>query len=495
MDVTETMKEAGSENDTVRKSERKPVKKKFDDFEIDVRKKARLENDEGNDSSMIEYQNVDKEQEISSENQFDIDPTQNESIVFTIEERIGESNILEKLKTLESSESDNNNHCSEPRRLTVKELLEIVEPKMSVSEFQNLVQSKSLNDSPVKKPPSTKRFRNEWLKMSEFKEWLQPHSLRDKAFCTICNKVLNAGKSELEKHGATRKHYTLLEQWRSSSNDFLERPRSSITGSPVSNSMFNAAPFRRKHSSESSNDGGPAIQVPDSRPQLEIVIPSGDEETEEYDYELEENDGKRYSNHSFAQPVKHKEKDNSSQSKAAAVSKAAPFWKASAIVNGHVTELKLSDYKGRYIVLIFYPQDFSRVCQSELLAISDRISEFRALNAEVVACSVDSFLAHQVWCRTPRSEGGLANPKIALLSDPTHSISKDYGCFMPELGHTLRAYYIIDHRGIIRQITINDISVGRSTDELLRLVEAFQQTDETEASAPADWKSGQPLYS
>ncbi|CAH0386301.1 unnamed protein product [Bemisia tabaci] len=220
----------------------------------------------------------------------------------------------------------------------------------------------------------------------------------------------------------------------------------------------------------------------------------GDEETEEYDYELEENDGKRYSNHSFAQPVKHKEKDNSSQSKAA-VSKAAPFWKASAIVNGHVTELKLSDYKGRYIVLIFYPQDFSRVCQSELLAISDRISEFRALNAEVVACSVDSFLAHQVWCRTPRSEGGLANPKIALLSDPTHSISKDYGCFMPELGHTLRAYYIIDHRGIIRQITINDISVGRSTDELLRLVEAFQQTDETEASAPADWKSGQPLYS
>lgn len=80
----------------------------------------------------------------------------------------------------------------------------------------------------------------------------------------------------------------------------------------------------------------------------------------------------------------------------------------------------------------------SRICPSELIALSDRVSEFRALNTEVVACSVDSYLSHQAWSRTLRSDGGIAIPKMPLLSDPTHAISKSYGCYLPELGHSLR---------------------------------------------------------
>ncbi|CAH0386299.1 unnamed protein product [Bemisia tabaci] len=379
----------------------------------------------------------------------------------------------------ESAEQDMN----APRRS-----YNIIQTPINTVDLSSINAISSSPEAKVSSKRRTQKYRKAWEDLPECRGWLEP--LDDnvyKAKCIACDKEMMADVTVIRNHAQAKKH---LKNCENMQDEKL---------SAVCKKSFEAAKKSRKATGKAASWSTSDAKVSTDNDDIQIIdfdslSIKGDEETEEYDYELEENDGKRYSNHSFAQPVKHKEKDNSSQSKAA-VSKAAPFWKASAIVNGHVTELKLSDYKGRYIVLIFYPQDFSRVCQSELLAISDRISEFRALNAEVVACSVDSFLAHQVWCRTPRSEGGLANPKIALLSDPTHSISKDYGCFMPELGHTLRAYYIIDHRGIIRQITINDISVGRSTDELLRLVEAFQQTDETEASAPADWKSGQPLYS
>jgi len=87
------------------------------------------------------------------------------------------------------------------------------------------------------------------------------------------------------------------------------------------------------------------------------------------------------------------------------------------------------------LIVIVYS---SRICPSELIALSDRVSEFRALNTEVVACSVDSYLSHQAWSRTLRSDGGIAIPKMPLLSDPTHAISKSYGCYLSELGHSLR---------------------------------------------------------
>lgn len=131
------------------------------------------------------------------------------------------------------------------------------------------------------------------------------------------------------------------------------------------------------------------------------------------------------------------------------------------------------------------------VCPTEILAFSDRADEFRKLNTEVVACSVDSHFTHLAWINTPRKEGGLGMIKIPLISDITHAIGKDYGVYLEDLGHTLRGLFIIDDKGILRQITMNDLPVGRSVDETLRLVQAFQYTDHHGEVCPAGWKPGQ----
>lgn len=124
------------------------------------------------------------------------------------------------------------------------------------------------------------------------------------------------------------------------------------------------------------------------------------------------------------------------------------------------------------------------------MAFSDRIEEFRKINTEVIACSVDSHFTHLAWINTPRKEGGLGNIQIALLSDLTRKISKDFGVYLEDLGHTLRGLFIIDPKGILRQITMNDLPVGRSVDETLRLVQAFQYTDTHGEVCPAGWKPG-----
>ncbi|KAG2456819.1 PRDX4 protein, partial [Polypterus senegalus] len=159
------------------------------------------------------------------------------------------------------------------------------------------------------------------------------------------------------------------------------------------------------------------------------------------------------------------------------ISKPAPNWEGTAVINGEFKELKLSDYKGKYLVFFFYPLDFTFVCPTEIIAFSDRVHEFHAINAEVVACSVDSQFTHLAWINTPRKQGGLGTLKIPLLSDLTHQISKDYGVYLEDQGHTLRGLFIIDNKGVLRQITMNDLPVGRSVDETLRLVQAFQYTD------------------
>ncbi|XP_044259943.1 peroxiredoxin-2-like [Tribolium madens] len=175
----------------------------------------------------------------------------------------------------------------------------------------------------------------------------------------------------------------------------------------------------------------------------------------------------------------------------AVISKPAPFWESTAVVDGEFVQLKSTDFLGKYLVFFFYPLDFTFVCPTEILAFSDRIQEFRDINTEVVACSVDSHFTHLAWINTPRKEGGLGKVKIPLLSDLNHSISKSYGVFLEDLGHTLRGLFIIDTKGVLRQITMNDLPVGRSVDETLRLVQAFQYTDKHGEVCPAEWKPGQ----
>ncbi|KAG2231211.1 hypothetical protein INT48_001213, partial [Thamnidium elegans] len=170
--------------------------------------------------------------------------------------------------------------------------------------------------------------------------------------------------------------------------------------------------------------------------------------------------------------------------------KQAPAFTAPAVVDGEFKDISLSDYKGKYVVFFWYPMDFTFVCPTEILAFSERIAEFEALDTAVIGASTDSEFSHLAWINTPRKQGGLGEMKIPLLADKTKSIAKDYGVLIEEAGIALRGLFIIDPKGTVRQITINDLPVGRSVDEVLRLVEAFKFTDEHGEVCPANWTAG-----
>jgi len=174
----------------------------------------------------------------------------------------------------------------------------------------------------------------------------------------------------------------------------------------------------------------------------------------------------------------------------ARISKPAPDFTAAAVVKGKFEDVTLSSYKGKYVVLFFYPLDFTFVCPTEIIAFNDRVAEFRKINTEVIAASVDSKFTHLAWINTPRAQGGLGEMDIPIISDLTRQISRDYGVMLEDEGHTLRGLFIIDDKGVLRQITMNDLPVGRSVDETLRLVQAFQYTDEHGEVCPANWTPG-----
>ncbi|XP_053201348.1 peroxiredoxin 1-like [Panonychus citri] len=172
------------------------------------------------------------------------------------------------------------------------------------------------------------------------------------------------------------------------------------------------------------------------------------------------------------------------------IGKPAPVFKGTAVVNGSFKEISLNDYKGKYVILFFYPLDFTFVCPTEIVAFSDRVAEFRSIGCEVIACSTDSHFTHLAWINTPRKQGGLGEMNIPLLADKNLSNSLNYGVYREDDGITFRGLFIIDDKGVLRQITINDLPVGRSVDETLRLVKAFQYTDKHGEVCPANWKPG-----
>uniref|UniRef100_A0A1B6E202 thioredoxin-dependent peroxiredoxin n=1 Tax=Clastoptera arizonana TaxID=38151 RepID=A0A1B6E202_9HEMI len=337
-----------------------------------------------------------------------------------------------------------------------------------------------------KKGPTTRKqqkYRKAWEFYPEFEQWLECDETNVyKARCKMCCKVMVADLSVLQLHSIAKKHLKICEEFN----------KAKATLASISTSQPGRAnlPPSRKVAQARSQKVLPQDNLNDISVESLTLTDSIDASAFNIDpnYSEQGTEGMR----TFSTIGKLSSTESHTMMSKAVVTKVAPNWKATAIVNGHVTRLELLDYRGRYVVMFFYPHDFSALCPTEILALSDRISEFRALQTEVVACSVDSHLTHLAWARTPRSEGGLANPKIPLLADPTHSIAKDYGVLLHDVGHTLRAHFIIDCRGIIRHMGINDINVGRSIDELLRLVQALQHVDETESGCPADWKPGQP---
>ena len=172
------------------------------------------------------------------------------------------------------------------------------------------------------------------------------------------------------------------------------------------------------------------------------------------------------------------------------IGKPAPAFKGTAVVNGQFKDISLSDYKGQYVVLFFYPMDFTFVCPTEIIGFSERADEFQKINCQLIAASTDSHFTHLAWVNTSRKEGGLGKMNIPLLADKNAKISQEYGVYLDDKGVPLRGLFIIDDKGVLRQITINDLPVGRNVDETLRLVQAFQYTDVHGEVCPVGWKPG-----
>jgi len=173
------------------------------------------------------------------------------------------------------------------------------------------------------------------------------------------------------------------------------------------------------------------------------------------------------------------------------VQRPAPAFTTTAVENGQFKQISLSDYLGKWVVLFFWPMDFTFVCPTEILAFNRALPKFHELGTQLIGVSTDSEYAHLAWANTPAKAGGIGpDMKITLASDKNHKMSRDYGVLIEEEGIALRGLFIIDPKGILRQITINDLPVGRSVDETIRLLEAFQFTDEHGEVCPANWNKG-----
>ncbi|KAF7407212.1 peroxiredoxin [Vespula maculifrons] len=171
------------------------------------------------------------------------------------------------------------------------------------------------------------------------------------------------------------------------------------------------------------------------------------------------------------------------------IQKPAPDFAGTAVINGDFKDIKLSDYRGKYVVLFFYPLDFTFVCPTELVAFSEKVAEFKAVNTQVIGVSTDSHFSHLAWTNTPKKQGGLGGDLgYPLLSDFNKEISAKYNVLLENAGIALRGLFIIDKDGILRQFSVNDLPVGRSVDETLRLIKAFQFVEAHGEVCPANWQ-------
>jgi peroxiredoxin (alkyl hydroperoxide reductase subunit C) len=172
------------------------------------------------------------------------------------------------------------------------------------------------------------------------------------------------------------------------------------------------------------------------------------------------------------------------------VTKEAPDFAAQAVMpDNSFAELKLSSYRGKYVVLFFYPLDFTFVCPSEIIAFDKELPKFKQKGAEVIGVSVDSHFTHLAWKETPVSRGGIGKISYPLVSDLNKSISRDYGVLVNDT-IALRGLFLIDKGGIIRHAVVNDTSLGRNTDEALRMLSALQFHEEFGEVCPANWREG-----
>ena len=169
----------------------------------------------------------------------------------------------------------------------------------------------------------------------------------------------------------------------------------------------------------------------------------------------------------------------------------APAFSCDAIVNNHTKRVSLSDFDGMYKILFFYPLDFTFVCPTELHALQENLSEFKKRGVEVLAISVDSAHAHLAWLNTPKNKGGIEGVSYPLLADITKSIARDYEVLNEQAGVAFRGTFLIDKNNVIQYAAVNNLSLGRSIAELLRIVDALMHVEKAGEVCPANWVSGQ----
>ncbi len=174
------------------------------------------------------------------------------------------------------------------------------------------------------------------------------------------------------------------------------------------------------------------------------------------------------------------------------VGKQAPVFTATAVMaDGSINDnFSLSDYKGKYIVLFFYPLDFTFVCPTELIAFSHRIADFEAKGVQVIGCSIDSQFTHIAWRNTPVNEGGIGEVKYPLVADVKHEICQAYDVEFDAAGVAFRGSFLIDQEGTVRHQVVNDLPLGRNIDEMLRMVDALQFHEKYGEVCPAGWNQG-----
>jgi len=175
------------------------------------------------------------------------------------------------------------------------------------------------------------------------------------------------------------------------------------------------------------------------------------------------------------------------------VGRAAPDFTVSAVLgSGEIVDrFSLKEaIKDKYGLIFFYPLDFTFVCPSELIALDNAIEEFKYRNVEVIGVSIDSQFTHNAWRNTSVDQGGIGPVKFTLASDVSHVICRSYGVEHPEAGVAFRGAFIIDKEGIVRSQIVNDLPLGRSVAEILRIIDALQHTEKHGEVCPANWKKG-----
>jgi peroxiredoxin (alkyl hydroperoxide reductase subunit C) len=175
------------------------------------------------------------------------------------------------------------------------------------------------------------------------------------------------------------------------------------------------------------------------------------------------------------------------------VAREAPDFVAPAVMpNGIIEEkFRLSDLRGKYVVLFFWPLDFTFVCPTEIIAFDHRIDKFKERSVELIGVSIDSQFTHFAWREVPVAKGGIGSVHFPMVADVKHEITRAYGIEHPDAGVAMRASFLIDKEGIVQHQVVNNLPLGRNMDEMLRVIDALQFTEEYGEVCPAGWQKGE----